>query len=92
MASRKHSKQATPHGFSGQTWVVDRFLEDVAKDIKGYLGQSMEEHTKEVTRMHPTFKNFADHLSQTVQEKNVCEKYVNNTGKLCVPDDNLTGQ
>ena len=109
---------STCPSFSGQTWVVKRFLEHVVKEIEGDLGQSMEDHTKKVIQMHNLSKNFADQLAQTIKDKNVgeqfgpvvqfeevhfgklqetgecitIEKYINNTGELCVPEANLIGQ
>ena len=117
---------STCPGFSGQIWVVKRYLESVVKEMEGDLGQSMDDHTKKVNQMHNLSKNFADQLAQTIKDKNVSElfgpvvqfeevhfgklqetgecitiekfiegtfeKYINNTGELCVPEANLVGQ
>ncbi|CAB3977778.1 transient receptor potential cation channel subfamily M member 6-like [Paramuricea clavata] len=62
-------------GFEGKDWVVKRYLEKVVNEVTNDLGQSMEEQTKKVVQMHHLSKNFADQLSKTVKQKNICEKF-----------------
>ena len=65
---------STCPGFSGQTWVVKRYLESVVKEIEEDLGQSMDDHTKKVIQMYLS-KYFADQLAQTIKDKNVSELF-----------------
>jgi hypothetical protein len=122
---RKAYKARSSHpGYNHTTWVVKRYLDHVAKEIKEDLGLSMEEHTKKIVQMHALAKNIASQLTRKVNEDDLTTqygetlkfkdvffanldeecvtleeyiegdfvKYVNNTGKTCVPDHNLIGQ
>ena len=111
-------------GFNSSMWVVKRYLDSTAKEVRDDIKLTVEEHTKKVIQMHALGKNFADQLNKKVLEHNVSEefgetlkyqevyfakldsecltlekfiegkfeKYLNNTGELCVPDENVIGR